>query len=241
MHQFHGAQFDHDHALDYHRGMDEYLRPTRVMDSDAPSIREKAQSLTGGKESDREKAVALYYFVRDCIWHEPYATGFELEDYKASGTLEKGHGFCTHKSILLAALARAAGIPARIGFADIRDHLLSYKFRKMIGGGNLLIYHGYAEMYIDGRWVHASPAVDAATCQQNGFVPVEFDGINDHRDSEYNLRGRRHIEWVMDRGTRSDFPWDEIRTAAQEFWAGLGKTFEEAVGKGWGGEPRREG
>ncbi len=217
------------------------MQATDVIDSDTPSIREKALSLTQGKESDREKAIVLYYFVRDSVRHEPYATGFELEDYKASGTLQKGCGFCTHKSILLVALARAAGIPGRIGFADIRDHLLSYKFRKIIGGGNLLIYHGYAELRIDGRWVHASPAVDAEACRQNGFVPVEFDGVNDFKDSEYNKKGRKHIEWVQDRGTYEDFPWDEIRAAAQEFWAKLGKSFEEAVGKGWRGKPEGEG
>jgi transglutaminase-like putative cysteine protease len=221
--------------------MDNYLRPTEVIDSDAPPIREKALWLTEGKESDRERAIALYYFVRDSIRHEPYAAGFELTDYIASGTLQKGYGFCTHKSILLVALARAAGIPARIGFADIRDHLLSYKFRKMIGGNNLLIYHGYAELRIDGRWVHASPAVDAEACRQSGFVPVEFDGANDYRDSPVNQKGRKHIEWVQDRGTRDDFPWDEIRVAAQEFWAKLGKSFEEGVGKGWGRNPEGEG
>ncbi|TET12664.1 MAG: transglutaminase domain-containing protein, partial [Dehalococcoidia bacterium] len=93
--------------------MERYLKPTNVIDCDTESIGEKARLVTEGLESDREKAVALYYFVRDQIKQNPYAPCQFLEDYKASSTLERGHGFCQHKAVLLVALARAAGIPAR--------------------------------------------------------------------------------------------------------------------------------
>ncbi|MEE8372426.1 MAG: transglutaminase family protein [Dehalococcoidia bacterium] len=219
--------------------MDEYLRSTDVIDCDAKPILEKAGALTEGLETSREKAMALFYFVRDGIKHEPYAAGYVPEDYKASGTLKKGDGFCTHKAILLVALARATGIPARLGFADIRDHLLSYKFRKLIGGENLLIYHGYAELFVEGNWVHASPAYDLQKCQRNGFVPVEFDGVNDAKDSPCDQKGRPHIEYVLDHGHYADFPWDMLVEEGQKFWAGLGLSWSESVGKWWSGEGAR--
>ena len=207
--------------------MDNYLKCTETIDCDTRSIREKARALTEGLRTDREKAVALFYFVRDEIKHNPYAPGLLLEDYKASTTLERGNGYCQQKAVLLVALSRAAGIPARLGFVDVRDHLLSYKFRKMIGGGNLLIQHGYAELHIDGKWVHASPAYDLETCRRNGFVPVEFDGVNDAKDSPYNRDGKPHIEHVKDHGHYVDFPWDDIVNYRKEWVARIGREWTE--------------
>ena len=99
--------------------MEKYLKCTDIIDCDTKSIRAKAQALTEGLATDREKAVALFYFVRDEIKFNPYAAGDLLEYNKASVVLERGHGFCYQKAIVLVALARVVGIPARLGFADI--------------------------------------------------------------------------------------------------------------------------
>ncbi|HEY49444.1 MAG TPA: transglutaminase domain-containing protein [Dehalococcoidia bacterium] len=208
-------------------GMEKYLRCTEAIDCGTDSIKEKAAEVTRGLRTDREKALALFYFVRDEIKHNPYAPSQYLEEHRASLIMERGTGHCQHKSLVLAALSRAAGIPARLGYLDVRDHLLSYKFRKMVGGGNLLIQHGYAELYIDGRWVHVSPAYDLETCQKNGFVPVDFDGINDARDSRYNQEGKPHIELVKDHGQYEDFPWDEIVNYRMEFVKKIGREWTE--------------
>jgi len=207
--------------------MERYLKSTEIIDCDAKPVKQKAQALTEGLETDREKAVALYYFVRDGIKHNPYAPSQLREDYKASSTLKRGHGFCQHKAVLLVALARAAGIPARLGFVDVRDHLLSQKFREMIGGDNLLIQHGYAELYVGGKWVHASPAYDLETCHKAGFVPVDFDGVNDAKDSAYNREGKPHIEHVKDHGHFDDFPYDYIRKYQQEWVTRIGREWKE--------------
>ncbi len=207
--------------------IERYLRATETIDCNTESVRKKAEEITAGKETDREKAVALFYFVRDGIKHNPYAPSQHLEEHKASFIMERGNGHCQHKSLVLAALSRAAGIPARLGYLDVHDHLLSYKFRKLIGGGNLLIQHGYAELYIDGRWVHLSPAYDLETCLKNGFVPVDFDGVNDARDSRYNRDGKPHIELVKDHGNYEDFPWDEIVNYRREFVEKMGREWNE--------------
>ena len=206
---------------------DKYLKPTTVIDWDNEAVTRKAQELTRGLKTDREKAVALYYFVRDSIRHNPYAPGQTRDDYKASATLQRGNGYCQHKAVLMVALARAAGIPARPGFVDVRDHLLSPKFRAMIGGDNLLIQHGYAELYINGKWVHASPAYDLETCQKAGFIPVEFDGVNDAKDSACNREGKAHIEHVKEHGHFEDFPFDYIRKYQQEWVASIGREWGE--------------
>ena len=212
--------------------MGNYLRCTEIIDCDEESIRQKAQELTEGLQTDREKAVALYYFVRDTIRHNAYAQLYDLERYKASEVLEAGNGICQQKSVLLAALARAVGIPARIGFVDVNDHQLSESFKQMIGGINVFPFHGYAELFIDGRWVHASPAYDLATCRRKRFVPVDFDGVSDAKDSRYTEDGEPHIEHIEYHGPYEDFPWDEIQSYYKEWAARLGIAWDELKGAG---------
>lgn len=206
---------------------DGYLRCTEIIDHDTESVREKALELTSGLGTDREKAIALYYFVRDEMKANPYAPAYERHQYTASATLERGGGHCEHKAVLLAALCRAVGIPARLGYVDIRDHLLSEKFRNMIGGDNLVIQHGYAEILVDGKWVHACPAYDLETCQRKRFVPVDFDGVNDAKDSPYDQDGNQHIEHIKDHGHFDDFPWDWIVKYREEWVVRIGREWNE--------------
>ncbi|MBE0480063.1 MAG: transglutaminase domain-containing protein [Dehalococcoidia bacterium] len=202
--------------------MEDYLRCTNLIDYDRPDVGGKANELTRGLETNREKAVALFYFVRDSIRFNPYSPGHLLELNAASAVLGRGHGFCYQKAILLVAMARSSGIPARLGFADIRNHLLSKEFTEMMGGSNILVYHGFAEFLLNGRWVAATPAYDLKLCRDNGYVPVEFDGVNDARLHKHAADGRLHIEYIRDHGHRPDLPWEEILRARDEFVAGLG-------------------
>jgi transglutaminase-like putative cysteine protease len=207
--------------------MEKYLKCTEFIDCDNKLIKDKAYKVTEGLQTDREKAVALYYLVRDEVKHNAYAPLYDLDRYKASKILEAGNGVCQQKAILLVALARAVGIPARIGLVDIRDHLISDTFREMIGGVNILPLHGYAELYIDGRWIHASPAYDIETCRRKRFVPVEFDGVHDAKDSPYDLDGKPHVEHLKYHGPYDDFPWDEILNYYMEWSALLGRDWDE--------------
>lgn len=207
--------------------MEKYLKCTEFIDCDNKLIKDKAYKVTEGLQTDREKAVALYYLVRDEVKHNAYAPLYDLDRYKASKILEAGNGVCQQKAILLVALARAVGIPARIGLVDVRDHLISDTFREMIGGVNILPLHGYAELYIDGRWIHASPAYDIETCRRKRFVPVEFDGVHDVKDSPYDLDGKPHVEHLKYHGPYDDFPWDEILNYYMEWSALLGRDWDE--------------
>jgi transglutaminase-like putative cysteine protease len=206
---------------------DEYLRCTEIIDCHSQAIQDKAREVTEGLGSDGDKAIALYYFVRDKIKHNAYAELYVLENYKASVILEVGSGICQQKAILLTALARAAGIPARLGFVDVHDNQLSESFKQMIGGIDLFPFHGFAELYVDGKWVHASPAYDIETCRRKGFVPVDFDGVNDAIDSPYTENGEPHIEHIEYHGPYADFPWDEMLSYYQGWAAKLGMGWEE--------------
>ncbi len=209
--------------------MEEYLINTTVIDCDSEIIKEKAGIITEGLTTIKEKATALFYYVRDGIKHTAYAPCTSAEDHKASSTLERGTGQCTHKSALLAALCRSIEIPARVGYVDIQDNLLSHNFRDQIGGTNILPMHGYAELYIDGQWLHVNPAHDLPTCQKRGFVPVDFDGINHAKDPTHNIDGKPHIIHVKDHGIFADLPWEYMDTYRQEWVKSLGKDYAEVA------------
>ncbi|MFP3974725.1 MAG: transglutaminase-like domain-containing protein [Chloroflexota bacterium] len=190
--------------------IDRCLQPTPIIDSDNPAVQQKANSLTRGQESIPEKARSLFYLVRDQIRYNPYSPFFPLQ---ASATLERGEGFCIQKAILLTALARASGIPARLGFADIRNHIMPEKLLKIMGT-NVFTYHGFTEFLIDEKWIKATPAFDLQMCQNNGIIPVEFDGLNHAIFHQYTEEGTLHIEYVRQHGSYEDVPVHDILDAA---------------------------
>ncbi|MFC1932865.1 transglutaminase family protein [Chloroflexota bacterium] len=190
--------------------VERYLKSTRIIDCDTGTIQDKAREMTIGQEGTIEKAKSLFYFVRDGIKYNPYVPRHLPEHFSASNTLSRGEGFCIQKAILLVALSRAVGIPARLGFAIIRNHLLSKKIAEMLVS-NVFPDHGYAELYLDGKWVTATPAFDLEMCQKNRIAPVEFDGKNDAKFHSHTLDGKLHIEYLSNRGSYEDVPLDEIQ------------------------------
>jgi transglutaminase-like putative cysteine protease len=186
-----------------------YLEPGEYIDSDAPNIAAFAREACGDAVDDITKAVRLYYAVRDGIVYTPYVDFKSPETFRASACLARGSGFCVAKAGLLAAAARAAGIPARVGFADVRNHLCTPRLRELMGT-DLFVYHGYAELYLDSKWVKATPAFDRALCEKFGVRPLEFDGREDSLFHPHDVAGRRHMEYVRDRGPSADIPVAEI-------------------------------
>jgi len=189
--------------------MEKYLIATPAIDSDSKSIRERAQSLTKNQDEITDKAKSLFYFVRDEIKYNLYVISDLLEDYRASRTLERGEGICIQKAVLLAALARAVGIPARLHFAVIQNHLVPDKLKEIIGT-NIFPDHGYNELYLKGKWIKATTAFDMEMCQKNRFIPVEFDGKSNAIFHSHNLDGKPHIEYIKDLGHYDDLLFDMV-------------------------------
>jgi transglutaminase-like putative cysteine protease len=193
-------------------GIEEYLKPTATIDCGNQLIREKAWNLTKGANDTPAKSRNLFYWVRDEIKYNPLVPLEILESYRASETLRRGEGFCVEKAAVLAALARAVGIPARLHFADIRNHLISSRLLEVMNT-NLFSYHGYSELYIHGRWVKATPAFDLNMCLEKRIIPVEFDGQHHALLHSRNSDGKLHIEYVQDHGHSIDVPIEEILAA----------------------------
>jgi transglutaminase-like putative cysteine protease len=196
---------------------DLYLRPTRYLDADHPDIRAFARSATAGTNDPLEAAKRLYYAVRDGLRYDPYSVELSPDALIASTILARRRGYCVAKAAVLAAAARAAGIASRLGFADVRNHLATPRLLEMMGT-DVFYYHGYTELRLEDRWVKATPAFNVELCERFGVAALEFDGRNDSIFHAYDAAGRRHMEYVRDRGTRDDVPIDELRDAMTRFY-----------------------
>jgi transglutaminase-like putative cysteine protease len=186
-----------------------FLEPAEYVDSAAPGIVDFARRVCEGAPDDVTKAVRLYYAIRDGIVYTPYCDFKTPETFRASACLERGAGFCVAKAALLAAAARASGIRARVGFADVRNHLTTPRLRELMGT-DVFYYHGYTELFLGGRWVKATPAFDRGLCERFGVRPLDFDGREDSLFHPLDVAGRRHMEYVGHRGAFADVPVAEI-------------------------------
>lgn len=185
--------------------MQTYLEPGRFIDSDHPAVMEFASAYRGGSQSPREQALNLYRAVRDEIHYNPYSFSRDPESLKASHALLSGESYCVPKANLLAACARHCGIPARIGLADVRNHLSTPRLLELLRS-EVFAMHGYTELYLEGRWVKATPAFNAALCRVFKVAPLEFDGIHDSVFHPYNEQGERYMEYLQDHGQFADLP-----------------------------------
>lgn len=186
-----------------------YLAETPFFDIGHPAVQAFVRETVAGLDGERERAVALFYAVRDRIRYDPYGLVFDPPAYRASSVLAAGRGWCVPKAGLLAACARAAGIASAVGLADVVNHLNTEKLRATMGT-DVFYDHGYAALRIEGRWVKAVPAFNIELCQRFGVQPTEFDGGGDALYQEHDAQGRRHMQYLTDHGTWSDMPLEQV-------------------------------
>lgn len=194
-----------------------YLAPTRFVDSGSAAVRDFASCAVGAVTDPVARAVRLFAAVRDGIWYDPFSISAEAADYRASAVAVSRTNWCVPKAVLLAAAARASGIPARLGFADVRNHLTTPRLRERMRGVDLFVYHGYAELHLDCRWVKATPAFNAELCARFGVAPIEFDGRRDALLHSY-AGGREYMEYVHDRGVHDDLPLEQLLATFHEVY-----------------------
>jgi transglutaminase-like putative cysteine protease len=212
-----------------------YLTPTSIIDSDHKSVRDYAIKTIGRSADPVDIATKLYLAVRDGILYDPYSPFYLPEHYRASYVLKRGRSFCVPKASLLCALGRACGIPSRVGLADVRNHLSTKQLIDFMGS-DLFVCHGFVELYLEGKWVKATPAFNSELCERHHVPPLEFSGREDSLFQPYNLQNQKFMEYVAFRGVYADIPVDQIVDAWKEaygedrvkYWI---KGLEEAEGR----------
>jgi transglutaminase-like putative cysteine protease len=201
----------------------EFLASTAFVDSDSSEVRAfVARSLDGAQDLPAtERAIRLFDAVRDRIRYDPFNVGTDEDDYRASRIAGMPTNYCVPKAILLTAALRAAGIPAAVGFADVRNHLNSPKLAELMGT-DLFIYHGYVALWLDGRMFKVTPAFNTELCERFGVRQLIFDGESDALFHEFDSNSQRHMEYVNDRGWFADPPIPQLlrdfRTTYPKLW-----------------------
>ncbi len=198
-------------------GLSAYLMPTPFVESEAPQIVDVAHEAIGAARGDVERACRLFYAVRDGIRYDAYNIVVAEQSLKATHVLEVGQSWCVPKSVLLAAVCRAVGIPCRLCYANVCNHMATKKLLDFLGT-NVFYYHGYNELYLGGRWVKATVSFNRTLCEKARLAPLDFDGEHDSIYQPYDLAGQRYMEYLHDYGHFADVPYQGIvQTFASQY------------------------
>lgn len=212
--------------------VDEALAPGHFVDSDHADVRAFTDAVLGRTREPHERTRLLFAAVRDHLRYDPYSVTADPADYRASAILSGGPTWCVPKAVLLTACLRAAGIPAMLGFSDVRNHLNSASLLDMMGT-DLFVFHGWTATHVDGEWREGSPAFNAELCRRFGVPPLEFDGTQDALLHAADGEGRRHMEYVRERGTYLDLPFDTVMKT-------LAETYGPAIVRPRGGAAQKD-
>jgi len=161
--------------------MEDFLKETEYCDFSHSKIKSVSQKITENLKDDREKAVAIFYWVRDEIY---YRVG--LWNQKASKTLEEKKGTCTNSANLFIALCRSVGIPAgyyvlRVKGQQYFGPIVPKLLKKTISKESV---HIHAGVYLNNKWVKCDPSDDFEISQKTSHLNpqsklIEWDGKKD--------------------------------------------------------------
>lgn len=192
--------------------LEDFLVSAEGIQCAEPEVRELARRVARGSANEVEAARRLFDYVRDTVRYSVRVPFERMEDYLALNTLARGAGYCVQKSALLCTLARALGIPSRLGFADIINHQLPDGILE-ITGGDVIYYHCFLEWYVGGRWLKVTPSFDRRLTEERGWRLVEFDGEHDAMLPATTLDGSEHITYTAYHGWRLELPLSEMMDA----------------------------
>ncbi len=123
----------------YPPALREYLKPSDVIQVDAPEVRERLHALGADRGTLAERLRRIY----------DETEGLKFRAFKgttdALTALRLGEASCNGKSRLFVALARAAGIPARLVGGLVLE------------SGSKRTSHQWVEVYVAGHWVPFDP------------------------------------------------------------------------------------
>lgn len=210
--------------------MSEYkkqLLPTPIINADHDAVRAYARQQAGPSENPVDQAVSLYYAVRDGIRYNPYKFELTVNGLKASTTLAEGEAWCVPKAALLAACCRVMEIPARVGYADVRNHLSTKRMREAMKT-DIFHWHGYTPIFLQGKWVKATPAFNRELCEKFRLRTLDFDGKADSIYHPFDLDGNRHMDYIKFRGEYDDVPLQEMKETFEDMYKRLSSSTVEA-------------
>ncbi|MCB1176397.1 MAG: transglutaminase domain-containing protein [Leptospiraceae bacterium] len=205
------------------------LENTFFLDYNNDIVKEFIQENINNNSTEVEKAISLFYAVRDKILYDPYQIILEPESLKASSVIKRKYGYCVEKAAVLTACLRGAGIKAKIGFANVKNHLTTYKLKNLMKS-DVFAYHGYTAIFLNNKWIKVTPAFNLSLCKRAKIKPLDFDGDNNSLFHEFDNLGRKHMEYLQDFGTFDDIPFEKIIDIYEEYYPHLNVRKEKSFG-----------
>ncbi len=187
------------------------LAVTEFLDWDHEAVREFTEKAIGTEADPVQQAIKLFYTVRDKLRYDVYGVDMSEEGLKASSIIKNRAGFCIHKSIVYAAAVRSLGIPSKLVFSDVQNHISTPALKSLVGG-DVFHYHAYVDVFLNGKWVKATPVFNALLCRLFGIEPLEFDGVNDATLQPYDKEGNKSLEFIICHGAFDDLPYTRCIT-----------------------------
>jgi len=187
--------------------MKQYTEETFHFDFSDEKIQKIVTFLDKGEiVTKKEFAIKAYLYVRDTWQYDPYRISLINEDWKASNLISQKRGHCIDKVVILITILRAAGIPARLGLAKVKNHIaVDHIIEKF--GSDILVPHGYIEIHLNNKWIKATPAFNKELCKLLHVHVLEFDGEQDSIFQEFDQTGNRvFMEYLHDYGTFNEVP-----------------------------------
>ena len=205
-----------------------YLAPAEYIDSDHPDIRAFAADAVSPYAPAVDRTRRFYLAAREIRYDYDLDYG-DLEIYRASSVLRAGRGYCVGKAALFAALCRAGGVPARVAFADVTNHLSSERLREKMGT-NFFAWHGFTEVKLGDRWIKASPTFNSTLCARFGVTPLDFDGSTDALLQAHDGEGRTFMRYETLHGAFFDVPAKFLAAEMARLYPSLSRPHERATG-----------
>lgn len=185
-----------------------YLEENSNFDYSSEGIQDLVKKIEDGAfdASPLDFALKAYHYIRDAWPYNPYRFSLIENDWRASKICTHKTGHCLDKAILLISVLRAKNIPARLGLAKVRNHIAVEDIIEKFGN-DVLVPHGYVELYLNGKWVKATPAFNKSLCEKLNVEPLEFDGIHDSLFQAYDSSGTSvFMEYLEDYGAFDHVP-----------------------------------
>ena len=207
-----------------------YLAATYFLDFEDEAIQHIVQEFQDKSLSEKEKAIGLYLKIRDGWRYNPNYVSFQKAHFRASYIAQKSRGHCVDKAILLAACWRAVGLPARLQFAKVKNHIATERLEDVFGT-NELSPHGMAQVFLDDKWLKTSPAFNKELCALYQVDVLDFDGENDSIFQQYDRAGNQFMEYLEDYGYFEDVPFAFIQQNYREMYPMIVERFKNVDGE----------
>lgn len=201
---------------------EKYLQATSILEVNAESTQGLIADIDK-KLSKKEQAVALYYKVRDGFVYNPYHLDLRVEGLKSSKIMMQSRAWCVEKAIVMATGLRALGIPSKLGYGIVINHIGVEKLTRVLRREEI-VFHGYVSAYLEGIWVKSTPAFDPLICKLSGVEPLDWDGENDALFQAYQGE-QKFMEYKHFYREFDDVPVELMNAEMKKYYPHL---FEEA-------------